>query len=62
MIWLQNCFPENFLGALFIIQKCPSKPVPPPQPFDASYAPAGDRRQICDRVEVSTIKINFSGN
>ena len=34
-------FREKYLGALFIIQKCPSKPVHPPpfQPFDASYAP-----------------------
>ena len=31
-------FPGKFLGALFITQKCPSKPVtpPPPQPFHAS--------------------------
>jgi hypothetical protein len=31
---------KNFLGALFNIQNCPWKLVPPPQSFDASYAPA----------------------
>jgi hypothetical protein len=32
-------FRENILGALFIIQNCPSKPMPPPQLFYASYTP-----------------------
>ena len=32
-------FRKKFLGALFNIHKCPWKPVPPPQSFDASYSP-----------------------
>jgi hypothetical protein len=59
---IAKLFPGKFFGCPFHYPKVPLEAGAPPQPFDASYAPAGDRRQICDRVEVSTIKINFSGN
>ena len=50
-----NISVKNLLGALFNIQKCPWKPVPPPpQSFDASYAP-GDRTNasmhVCEIFE-----------
>jgi hypothetical protein len=48
-----NISGKIFLGALFNIQKCPLKLVPPPpQSFDASYAPV-----IMSLINISITKV-----